>query len=170
MATTPAEYQARILSLVKGKDPVAVQRETPQQLVRLIAGAPAEKLRERPAPGKWSVAELLAHLAEAEIVSTWRYRQMLEHSGCPLQAYDQELWNKVGDYGSRRPDESLQLFRLLREANLRMFAQLTAEEWQRHGLHVERGKMSVQDLTAQIAGHDLNHVEQIQNILGRTAS
>lgn len=58
------------------------------------------------------------------------------------------------------------LFRLLREANLRMFAQLTPEEWQRNGIHAERGSMTVRDLALQIAGHDLNHLEQIRKILG----
>jgi len=58
------------------------------------------------------------------------------------------------------------LFRLLRVANLRMFAQLTPGEWQRHGIHAERGPMTIRDLTVQIGGHDLNHLEQIRKILG----
>jgi len=161
-----ADYKARILSYVEGKEPLEVQRKTPEILANLVASAPDEKLRQRPSPEKWSVAELLAHFADAEIVSTWRYRQMLEHDGSPLPGYDQELWHKLGNYPSRRPEESLTLFRLLREANLRMFAQLSPEEWQRHGVHAERGPMSVRDLAQQIAGHDLNHLEQIRKILG----
>ena len=68
--------------------------------------------------------------------------------------YDQELWHKLGDYPSCRLEDSLMLFRLLREANLRMFAQLTPEEWQHNGIHAERGPMTVRDLTLQIAGPD----------------
>jgi len=162
---TPMQYKARILALMEGKDPIAVQRETAQQLEQLINGVPAEKLRDRPAPERWSVAEILAHLAEAEITSTWRYRQMIEHDGCSLPGFGQELWAKLGGYSSRNPQDSLQQFRLLRQTNLRMFDTLTPEEWQRHGIHTERGPMSVTDLTVQIAGHDINHVAQIKTIL-----
>ncbi len=163
---TIAEYKARILSYIEGKDPLEVQHKTPELLADMVVSVPDKKLYERPSPDKWSVGELLAHFADAEIVSTWRYRQMIEHDGGPLPGYDQELWHKLGDYPSRRPEESLMLFRLLREANLRMFAQLTPAEWQRNGVHAERGPMTVRDLAVQIAGHDLNHLEQIRKILG----
>jgi len=161
------QYKARILGLMEGKDPVAVQRGTAQQLADLVDGIPAEKLRERPASGKWSVASILAHLAEAEVSSTWRYRQMIERDGTPLPGFDQDLWESLGQYSSRDPRESLQLFRLLRQANLQMFDKLTRDEWQRHGIHAERGQMSVRDLAVQIAGHDINHVAQIRTILGK---
>lgn len=163
---TVAQYAARIRSYVEGKDPLAVQRETPQQLSRLIEGAPEVKLKARPQPDKWSAAEILAHLSEAELVSTWRYRQIIERDGQPLSAYDQDLWYRLGDYPSRNPQDSLQQFRLLRQANLQMFARLTPAEWERHGIHAERGRMTVADLVQQIAGHDLNHLEQIKKVLG----
>jgi hypothetical protein len=165
--STIAEYKARIMSYVEGKDPIAVQCETPRILAQLIEGVSESKLQQRPEPTKWSVAELFAHLADAEIGCSWRYRQMIEHNGCPLSPYDQELWNALGDYASQRPSDSLQLFRLLRENNLRMLDRLTAEQWDRHGMHAERGKMTVRDLVQQIAGHDLNHVEQVRKILNQ---
>lgn len=164
---TAAEYKARILSYVEGKDPIAVQRETPQILAQLVEGVQTERLKARPAPDKWAVTELLAHFAEAEMGAFWRYRQMIEHNGCSLPSYDQELWSRLGDYPSQDPRESLQLFTLLRQANLRMFDRLTSEEWQRYGVHTERGQMSVRDLAAQLAGHDLNHLMQVRSILGR---
>jgi uncharacterized damage-inducible protein DinB len=163
---TIAEYKARIASYVTGKDPMAVQRETPHALAQLLSGVPDNKLRERPQPERWSIAEVLAHLADAEIGASWRYRQMIEQSGCALSPYNQELWNELGDYRSTRPADSLELFRLLRESNLRMFDRLTPEQWERYGMHAERGKMSVRELALQIAGHDLNHLEQVRKILG----
>ncbi|MGB7553842.1 MAG: DinB family protein [Candidatus Korobacteraceae bacterium] len=163
---TIADYKARILSYIEGKDPLEVQRKTPKLLADMIVSVPEKQLHERPSPDKWSVGELLAHFADAEAVNTWRYRQMIEHDGAPLPGYDQELWHKLGDYPSRRPEESLMLFRLLREANLQMFARLTPEEWQRKGIHAERGPTTVRDLVLLIAGHDLNHLAQIQKILG----
>ena len=164
---TQVQYKARILGLMEGKDPVAVQRETALHLAQLIDGVPTEQLRERPSPDKWSVAEVLAHLSEAEITSSWRYRQIIEHDGCSLPGYDQELWARLGGYAIRKPETSMQLFRLLREENLQMFDKLTPAEWQRRGIHTERGEMTVRDLAVQIAGHDLNHVAQIRKILSR---
>lgn len=162
---TAAEYKARILSYIEGKDPMAVQRETPAVLAQLVKGVSTDKLRARPAAEKWSVAELLAHLAEAEIGAFWRYRQMIEHNGSALQSFDQELWSSLGDYASQDPQHSLQLFTLLRKGNVVMFERLTPEQWNRHGMHAERGEMSVRDLATQIAGHDLNHLQQIRAIL-----
>ncbi len=164
---TAAEYKARILSYMEGKDPIAVQRETPELLAKLVNGVPKDKLRARPAADKWSVGELLAHFAEAEMGAFWRYRQMIEHNGSQLLSYDQELWSRLGDYASTDPNDSLQLFTLLRRANVGMFGRLTPEEWQGHGLHTERGEMSVRDLATQIAGHDLNHLQQVKAILGK---
>lgn len=164
---TVEEYKARILSYVEGKDPVEVQRKTPAELARITEGVSDDKLGARPAADKWSAVELLAHFAEAEMGAFWRYRQMIEHSGSPLLSYDQELWSRLGDYPSQDPRESLQLFTLLRRANIRMFERLTPEEWQRHGVHTERGEMTVRDLATQIAGHDVNHLIQIKAILDR---
>jgi hypothetical protein len=159
------QYKARLLALMESKDPLTVQRETASRLAELIAAVPAEKLDQRPAPDKWSVAEILAHFSEAEIASSWRYRQMIEHNGAPLSSYDQELWETLGDYSSRDVHKSLQLFQLLREANLGMFDRLSPDQWQRHGMHTERGRMSVADLARLVAGHDVNHLEQIRKIV-----
>ena len=93
---------------------------------------------------------------------------MIEHSGATLPGFDQDEWAKLGDYDSWPPREALEMFRLLREANLRMFARLTPEEWQRYGIHAERGRMTVADLARHMAGHDLNHIHQVRRLLGKT--
>ncbi len=162
---TPEQYKARVLSYVEGKDPVAVQRETVSALVALVESVPIEKLREQPASGKWSVNTILAHLADVEVANSWRYRQMIESSGIALTPFDQDEWERLGDYDSWDPREALELFRLLRQANLRLFDNLTPTEWERFGMHQERGKMTVRDLVSQIAGHDLNHIKQVRRIL-----
>jgi hypothetical protein len=131
----------------------------------LVNNVSSGELSRRPAPGKWSVGEILAHMAEDEIVSHWRYRQMIEFDGMPLASFDQDLWATLGDYSSRNPHESLELFRLMREANLRMLQRLTPEQWLRSGMHAERGKITVEDLARHMAGHDRNHIEQIRKIL-----
>jgi uncharacterized damage-inducible protein DinB len=166
MPESAQQYKARFAAYVEGKDPIAMQREAPHTLARLIGDVPLDTLTRRPAPGKWSVTEILAHLAEDELSSTWRYRQMIEHDSPPLLGFDQELWSRVGDYASWKPREALEMFRLLREANLRMFAQLTPAQWQRHGVHAERGKLTLHDLCRHMAAHDMNHIDQIRQIIG----
>jgi hypothetical protein len=78
------EYVARLRSLIEGKDPIAVQTETPAAPAHMIASVPQEKLNMPPAPGKWSLAAIVAHLAEAEIALSWRYRQIAEKEGAAL--------------------------------------------------------------------------------------
>jgi hypothetical protein len=161
-----AEYIARIKSHAQSKDPLEMQKQTPVVLEEFLARASNEQLTTRPGPDKWSVGEIIAHLAEDEIVTTWRYRQMVENSGVHLPGFDQDLWARVGDYASRAPQESLALFRLLRNANLQFLRNLSPEEWESAGVHSERGPMTVRSLATHMAGHDANHIEQIRKILG----
>src|SRR5215470_15718212 len=135
------DYQSCLQAYAEGKDPIAMQKETPRLLSDLIAGVPSETLSARPAPEKWSVSEILAHLAEDELTTSWRYRQMIEHPGVALAGFDQDLWARLGDYKAWAADDALQMFRLLREANLRMLARLTPAQWEAHGVHGERGPM-----------------------------
>ncbi len=165
MTETSEEYKARLPAYVEGQDPIAMQRQAPGILALLIHSVPVAKLKAAPAPGKWSVTEILMHLAEDELTSTWRYRQMLQHDAPELSGFDQDLWARLSDYASWDPQDALAMFRLLREANLKMFANLTSEQWDRHGIHTERGKITIRDLCRHMAAHDINHIEQIRRIL-----
>ena len=165
MPDTPG-YLQRIRESVRGKDPVELQKQTAGILAELIDRASEEQLIRRPAEDRWSVGEILAHLAEDEIATAWRYRQIVEHPGIELAGFDQELWARLGDYRSRPARKSLELFRLLRQANLAFLGQLAPEQWERFGIHIERGRLTVRDLAVHMAGHDANHVEQIRRILG----
>lgn len=160
-----AEYVARLRSLVEGKDSIAVQTETPLVLARLIASVPQEKLNRTPAPEEWSLAAIVAHLSEAEIALSWRYRQVAEKEGAALSGYDQNLWYRLGEYDCRDSLDSLAQFRLLRQANLRMFARFTPDDWRRSGIHAERGRLTMKDLVDQAAGHDLSHLQQAERVI-----
>jgi hypothetical protein len=161
-----SEYLLRIRQHASGKDPLEAQAQTAIILAELVGNVSDKRLRERPSPEKWSVGEILAHLAEDEIATAWRYRQMVEHSGIELAGFDQDLWAKIGNYGGRVPQESLALFKLLRGANLEFLRGLSAEQWNCIGIHAERGRITVMELAAHMAGHDANHLEQIRRILG----
>ena len=160
-----AGYLERIRQRASGLDPIAALGETPQVLAGLVASASDGQLTRRPGPDKWSVAEILAHLAEDEIATALRYRQMLEHSGIEMAGFDQDLWARTGDYASRPARESLELFRLLRAINVQFLEHLKPEDWERHGIHAERGRITLRDLAVHMTGHDANHVEQIQRLL-----
>jgi hypothetical protein len=167
MSETIEQYKARLSGYVAGKDPVGMMRETPRLLAELIHAWPLEALRKVPAPEKWSVAEILAHLSETELANAWRYRQMLEHSGSEIMPYDQDKWAQWGDYGSCDPKESLEQFRIIRERNLKLLSRLRPEQWESYGMHKERGKETVRRLAEMAAGHDINHLEQVKSILAK---
>jgi uncharacterized damage-inducible protein DinB len=160
-------YQSRLQSYSEGRDPLEMQREAPRLLAVLIQDCSPEVLRRSPAKGKWSVAEILAHLADDEVATAWRYRQMIENPGCQLAGFDQDAWAAMGKNAAANPAESLNLFRLLRAANLRLLENLNPEQWDGWGIHAERGRITIRELARHMAGHDMNHVEQIRKILGR---
>jgi hypothetical protein len=163
-----AQYHADLEAYTYGKDPLVMQSYTPRIIAKLIAGISERALRQRLVPDKWSVVEIIAHLAEDELVSSWRYRQMIENSGCALSSFDQDEWARLGDYVSWKPADALQLFWLLRESNVRMLSRLNVEEWERLGWHAERGRITVRDLMLHMARHDMNHLDQIRVILGKS--
>lgn len=159
------QYTNRMLSNIEGKEPLHVQQATPKKLASLIGGRKKAQLFRRPAPGKWSVAEIMAHLADTEIVVSWRLRQILSSNGIALQSYDQDLWANAFDYGHRDPRHSLETFRLLRQNNLALLKAAPRRLWENYGVHQERGNESIAHTIRMIAGHDVNHLQQVENIL-----
>jgi len=162
MNETAQQYIQRITAHVEGKQPLAVLAATAKKLERLIKGVPSGKLRKRPAADKWSIGEIVAHLADAEIVIGFRLRMVLGAPGTPITAYDQDSWATSGHYEKRDPRKSLELFRVVREANLALLKSLTAEQWKHYGMHSERGQETVEHIVRMTAGHDLNHLQQIE--------
>lgn len=146
-------------------DILSAQRAAPTILAELTAGVSHDTLARRPAPGKWSIVEIIAHLAEDELTSSWRYRQMIEHDGVPLAGFDQDLWSRLGDYSSWTARDALDMYRLLRLANVALLSRLTPAEWERSGNHAERGRLTVRSLASHMVGHDSNHIAQIKRIL-----
>ena len=166
MSETAQQYTQRILANAQGQDPLRLQSATPKKLARLVKGVPTAKLRKRPAPDKWSVAEILAHLADVEIVVGWRMRSILGAPGTPIQAFDQDAWVIAGHYAKRDPRKSIEQHRVVREANLALLKSLSSDQWKHYGQHAERGQESIERIVGMIAGHDVNHLRQIERILG----
>ena len=168
MSETPQQYTQRMLANIQGQDPIKVQSATNKKLARLVKGVPIGKLRKRPAPDKWSVAEILAHFADVEIVLGWRMRSILGSPGTPIQPFDQNAWVIAGHYEKRDPRKSIELHRILREANLALLKSLSPDQWKHFGQHAERGQESIGHIVRMVAGHDVNHIQQIERILTPT--
>jgi len=164
---TAQEYIKRILGNVEGQHPLKVQSSTPKKIAQLIRGRSASKLRKRPAPDKWSISEILAHLADCEVVTSWRMRQILGAPGTPIQAFDQDSWAAALHYGKRDGRNSLAHFTAMREANLALMKSLSPEQWKHFGMHAERGQESIEHILRLQAGHDLNHLAQIERLVAR---
>ena len=165
MSETPQQYTARILSYQQGKKPLSILAATPARLKKLLKNVPVARLKKRPEPDKWSAAEILAHLADSELVYGMRLRLVLSQNGVPIQATDQDAWAGCFKYGKANPRESLAIFTLLRAWNLRALKQAPKELWNNVGIHSERGEENVTRMAEMFAGHDVNHVKQLEAIV-----
>jgi hypothetical protein len=165
MKETPQQYTQRIIANTEGKQPLTVQAATAKKLERLIKGVPTAKLRKRPAPDKWSVSEILAHFADVEVTVGFRMRSILGAPGTSVAAFDQDSWVISGHYEKRDPRKSIEHFRVAREANLSLLKSLKPEQWKHYGMHAERGQETIEHVVRMLAGHDLNHLHQIERIL-----
>jgi hypothetical protein len=165
MSETAQQYILRILGNLEGQQPLKVQATTAKKIEKLLKGVPAAKLRERPERDKWSVTEIVAHLADTEIVGGFRMRMILGAPGTPISAFNQDAWVVAGHYDKRDVHKSLEQFRAIRDANLALLKTLTPEQWKHHGIHSERGEETIDHIVRMFAGHDLNHTRQIERIV-----
>ena len=167
MIETPQQYTARILSYQQGKKPMAVLRATTRRIEKLLKKSKTASLKKRPEPGKWSAGEVLAHLADSEMVFSFRLRLVLGSNGTPIQAFDQDAWAIYSQYPKLDPFESFEQFRVLRAANIKLLKMIPKDMWDYYGMHSERGKENVVRMTEMFAGHDINHVRQLEGMLRR---
>ncbi len=163
MTETIEQYKKRILGYVEKEEPLEILKTTVQRIETLLNGASTERLQEKE-DGKWSVAEILAHYTEGEIVFSYRIRMILSSNAVSIQAYDQDIFMKNAAYLIAKPAMALALFRNLRKTNLELLNSLRPEQWENYGVHSERGKESISDLVRMYAGHDLNHLKQMERI------
>jgi hypothetical protein len=165
MPETFEQYRQRILGNLNGQKAERVLASSGKRLEKLIRGVPPKKLAARPAPGKWCVNEILAHLADAEIAYSWRVRAIIGNPGCDIAAYDQDAWANSMNYAKRNAKQSLATYGAFRDSNVALLKSLRPEQRELYGIHSERGQESVELLSSMMAGHDLNHIRQIEGIL-----
>ena len=162
---TGEQYRQRLFGYIADNDFLKLQAAAPAKLARLLKGVTPARARKRPAPGKWSIAEIVAHIADTELVGGYRIRAILGAPGGPILGFDQDAWAAALHYEKRDLRQSFEQYRFLRQANLALLKTLTPEQWKHHGMHSERGAETVETVARMIAGHDLNHFQQIERIL-----
>ncbi len=145
-----------------GHKPETILAATAHELAALLAAIGDEKAAMAPAPGKWSPAEVICHLADCEIVFAFRLRQTLAEDGPTIQPFDQDRW--AATYVGVPAALALEAFRALREWNLRLITTAPPQAAQRTMTHPERGTMTFLTVVETMAGHDLNHLEQLRRI------
>jgi len=162
---TAQQYIARILAFSAGSDPRAVLASTAERLRTLVASTPSERWHHKPAPGTWSARAVLAHLADAEIVAGWRVRLILGQDGVLLQPFDQDEWANAFRYEDADVHESLATFSTTRASLLSLLTRVESGRLTHHGMHAERGVETIDHLMRLYAGHDLNHLAQIERLV-----
>ena len=157
-------YVAAILDLLGTQDPIDVLEETPDAVRAAIAGVSNAQLSQPESPGKWSLGQVVQHLADSELVWGYRLRLVLAQERPTLTGYDQDLWSERLHYERAPIDEALDRFGILRRSNLRLLAEASPADLQRVGVHAERGEESVAHMIRLYAGHDLLHLRQLARI------
>jgi hypothetical protein len=160
-------YTSRILGMLGDRPAVAVLEATPKRLQELFAALGAKGLKRSYAPGKWTAAQILCHLADVEVVLAFRLRQALAEPNHRIQVFEQDDWAKR--YSELDPATALATQNVVREWNLALIRRLTPEDLRRVTHHPERGEESVDTIIKLLAGHDLNHMQQLEQIRAAAA-
>jgi hypothetical protein len=158
-------YIERMLAFVGNDDPMNILAEAPAHLSALVSSVGAAARARRPDARTWSINQVAAHMADTELVSGYRLRMILTVDGVPLQAFDQDHWAETFDYDACDALESARLYAAYRHGTLRALRLVDPVRFDNHGRHPERGIETVHHLLRLYAGHDRNHLAQIQRIV-----
>jgi hypothetical protein len=144
------------------RDPLKVVATTARHLEQLSVALGPSRIEESAAPGKWSPHQILCHLADCELVFSTRIRQTLAQDHHVIQPFDQEIW--AANYAAYDPQAAMMTFSCVRQWNLMLLRSISPEAMSKPVLHPERGEMTFRELIETIAGHDLNHLVQLEAI------
>ena len=144
------------------QDPRAVLAVTPGLVHQAVCELTPEDISAPIAPGKWSPCQIVAHLADCELVFAFRLRQTLAQDAPTIQPFDQDAW--ATQYASYDLPSALEMFRAARAWNLKLIGSLSQADFERPMTHPERGTMTFQTVVETMAGHDLNHLAQLQSV------
>jgi DinB superfamily len=164
-AAAATGYVKALLDLLGNRQPLDVLPELMPWLRRRLEGVPDTDLRRPEVPGKWSVVQVIQHLADSELVFGFRARMILTEDRPALQGYDQDRWAAEFRYSEVSAESALAQLGVLRATNLAVLNRLGPAELERVGMHSERGPESLGHLMKLMAAHDLVHRRQIERVL-----
>jgi hypothetical protein len=153
---------ARYIEALRGADPFETQRKAPKRLKKILKGMSEKQLARRPAPDKWSIKEVVAHLADGEVIMGSRIRFVAAQDRPPLPGYDQDLFVQNLGIEKIKTKDLLEAFAMARKLNMQLLARLPESALDRVGLHGERGEESIRTMITMYAGHDLIHEDQVR--------
>jgi uncharacterized damage-inducible protein DinB len=159
-----ADYIGSLMTVLGDRDPVQVLEELLPWLPGVVTGLSEAQLRQPEYDGKWSLIEVVQHLADHDLVYAYRIRMTVAMRTPQIQGFDQDLWASELRYREAKLDDALDQLRALRTINLRLLRSLSDEQLDREGLHTERGPESVRKILKMLAAHDIVHRWQIERI------
>jgi hypothetical protein len=139
-------------------------RRGPELLAVVLTGVFGEETDFTAAPGKWSIRQIVAHLADSEMVGAHRFRKVIAEERPALEAFDQDAWACNLDYARKQPKNSLESFRRVRAENYELLKSVPEAAFEREGVHSERGPVSLRQLLETYADHAESHARQMQAI------
>ncbi len=157
-------YTALLIDSLGDRNPLDVMREMPEAIEKAVTGLSPEALSTAERSGKWSIAQVIQHLADSDMIGGVRFRMVLAHERPPILGYDQDLWSERLRYSDADATAALADFTAIRKANVRVLERITEEDHERVGIHSERGEESVARMPQLYAGHDMVHLAQITRI------
>src|SRR6267143_2168406 len=139
--------------------------KSPKEIAAVVSGLPEKVLRYKPSPEKWCVLEILAHLADIEIVYGYRLRQMLADEKPVIAPMDQNAWARNLGYLETPAPELVAAYGLNRHHNLRLLRRLKLADLAKSAFHPEYQKdVTVAEMVEKMSGHGANHLEQIERL------
>ncbi len=145
--------------LLEGRDPIDVMASTARVLAEAVIALGPEGLEKRSRPDGWMAREIVCHLADTEVAFAFRIRQIMAEAHHAIQPFDQDRWNAL--LPQRGVDDALDTFRTIRRGTVALARTLSDADRSKPVTHPERGEMTLLDVLATIAGHDLNHLRQL---------
>lgn len=161
-AADASAYVTHMLALVGDRDPLALLDAAPDRIADEVAELAEEDARQSPGAGKWSVLQILRHLADSEVVYGYRLRLIVADDRPAIPGYDQDAWADSLAYHRGTVTEAVEDYRAGRQMTMRFLRALPEDAWERYGIHSERGQESVRRIATLLAAHDLAHQGQIQ--------
>jgi len=163
--STSEAYRQKMFALLGDGDPLTVLSETASKLADIAARYSPAVLRSRPFEGKWTPNEIIGHLSDSEWVYGYRLRLIFSEENPTILGTQQDSWVARQRHNEREPTELVDLFRSLRKYNLTAWKRTSPSDLERAGQHNERGPETLGVMLRLLAGHDLNHVDQIMRYI-----